>query len=76
MNGFPVCTDVISELTRDVPDARTVAFFVEHDELWVSTIILHELNFRIGLLPPGRHRDKIGANSSTFVLEFSANSTT
>lgn len=70
MNGFLVDTNVISELTRAVPDARVVAFFVEHDELWVSTIVLHELNFGIGLLPPGRRRDRIGAILSTFVSEY------
>ena len=70
MNGFLVDTNVISELTRDVPDARVVEFFVEHDELWVSTIVLHELNFGIGLLPPGRRRDRIGATLSTFVSEY------
>ena len=70
MNGFLVDTNVVSELTRDVPDARVLAFLVEHDELWLSAIVLHELDFGIGLLPLGRRRDSIGAILSTFVTEY------
>ena len=70
MNGFLVDTNVVSELTRDVPDARVLAFLVDHDDLWLPAIVLHELDFGIGLLPPGRRRDSIGAILSTFVTEY------
>ena len=70
MNGFLVDTNVVSELTRDVPDARVLAFLVDHDDLWLSAIVLHELDFGIGLLPPGRRRDSIGAILSEFVTEY------
>ena len=70
MNGFLVDTNVVSELTRDVPDVRVLAFLVDHDDLWLSAIVLHELDFGIGLLPPGRRRDSIGAILSAFVTEY------
>ena len=70
MNGFLVDTNVVSELTRDVPDARVLAFLVDHDDLWLSAIVLHELDFGIGLLPPNRRRDSIGAILSEFVTEY------
>ena len=70
MNGFLVDTNVVSELTRDVPDARVLAFLVDHDDLWLSAIVLHELDFGIGLLPQGRRRDSIGAILSAFVTEY------
>ena len=52
MNGFLVDTNVVSELTRQAPDARVLAFLRDHDELWLSAIVLHELNFGLDLLPP------------------------
>ncbi len=70
MNGFLVDTNVVSELTRQAPDARVLAFLRGHDELWLSAIVLHELNFGLDLLPPGRRRDRIGATLSAFVTEY------
>ena len=59
MNGILVDTNVISELARDTPGSQIISFFVEHDELWLSTIVVHELKFGIELLPLGNRRDRI-----------------
>ena len=59
MNGFLLDTDVISELTRETPSPKIISFFVEHDELWLSAIVVHELKIGIELLPPGNRRDRI-----------------
>ena len=67
MKGFLLDTNVVSEPTRDAPDPRVVAFLSRHDELWLSAIVLHELEFGLGLLPPGRRRDGIDAALSAFV---------
>lgn len=70
MNGFLIDTNVVSELTKDVPDARVLAFLIEHQNLWLSTIVLHELEFGVCLLPPGWHRDKISMALLTFLTEY------
>lgn len=70
MNGFLVDTNVISELTKKAPDARVLAFLRDHDELWLSAVVLHELNFGLNLLPAGRRRDSIHATLSAFAAEY------
>ena len=70
MNGFLIDANVVSELTKNVPDKQVLAFLSEHDELWLSTVVLHELHHGVGLLPSGRRRDGIVAVLSAFVTEY------
>ena len=70
MTGVLLDTNVVSELTRETPDSRVLAFLAGHDNLWLSAVVLHELDFGVGLLPPGRRRDGIGAALSAFVTEY------
>ncbi len=69
MNGFLLDTNVVSELTKDVSDSRVVAFLAAQGDLWLSTLVLHELEFGLHLLPLGR-RDRIRAALSAFVAEY------
>ena len=71
MSGFLVDTNVVSELTRRKPDSRVLDFLIKHQDLWLSAIVLHELNFGISLLPPRKRRQHIGAIVTAFVTEFS-----
>ena len=70
MTGVLLDTHVVSELTRETPDSRVLAFLAGHDNLWLSAVVLHELDFGVGLLPPGRRRDGISAALSAFVTEY------
>ena len=70
MNGFLLDTNVVSELTKKEPDTRILAFLRGHDGLWLSAIVLHDLNFGLSLLPPGRYRDSIEATLSAFATEY------
>lgn len=70
MNGYLLDTNVISELTKDAPHPRVTAFLAAQEELWLSAIVLHELDFGIDLLPPGRRRDSISATLAGFVAEY------
>ena len=70
MTGVLLDTNVVSELTRETPDSRVLAFLAGHDNLWLSAVVLHELDFGVGLLPPGRRRDGISAALSAFVTEY------
>ena len=67
MRGCLLDTNVVSELTRDAPDPRVVAFLSGRDELWLPAIVVHELELGLALLPPGRRRDAIDAALSAFV---------
>ena len=69
MSGTLLDTNVISELTRDEPDARVISFLSRHRELWVSSIVLHELEFGLRLLPPGSRREGLRSVVSKFVTE-------
>lgn len=70
MNGFLLDTNVISELTRDAPHPGVTAFLDAHSELWLSAVVLHELDFGIDLLPAGRRRDSISSTLAALVAEF------
>lgn len=70
MTGYLLDTNVISELTRNVPAPPVVAFLSEHQDLWVSTIVLHELEFSLRLLPLGQRRDRLHATLSEFIAGY------
>ena len=53
MNGFLLDTNAISELAKDALHPRVTVFLAADEELRLSTVVLHELDFGIDLLPPG-----------------------
>ena len=53
MSGFLLDTNVVSELTRSVPDSQVMAFLAEQDDLWLSAMAVHELEFGLQLLLTG-----------------------
>ena len=61
MSGYLLDTNVVSELTNDVPNAEVVAFLLQHDDLWLSSVVIHELEYGLRLLPDGRRRDRLYA---------------
>lgn len=70
MTGFLLDTNVISELARNVPAPPVVAFLSKHQDLWTSTIVLHELEFGLRLLPLGQPRDRLRATLSEFITGY------
>ena len=70
MSGILLDTNVISELTKDEPDARVISFLNLHQELWVSSIVLHELEFGLRLLPRGRRHEKLQSAVMEFVTKY------
>lgn len=70
MTGYLLDTNVISELTRNAPAPPVVAFLSEHRNLWLSTVVLHELEFGLRLLPLGHRRDRLGTALSKFITEY------
>jgi len=70
MSGFLIDTNVISELTNAVPSIRVRSFLSTQSDLWFSTVVLHELNYGIELLPQGRKRKRIDSAISKFLAEY------
>lgn len=70
MTGFLLDTNVVSELTRGRPDPRVIAFLSGQPELWLSTLVLHELEFGLELLPRGARRDALQEVLAAFIAEY------
>ncbi len=56
MTGCLLDTNVVSETMRRDPDPRVSAFLIGHDGLWLSSMVIHELEFGVRLLPQGSRR--------------------
>lgn len=57
MTGFLLDTNVVSEAIKPVPDPRVTEFLHDrHDRLWLSVVVLHEMEYGVHLLPRGRRR--------------------
>ena len=67
MTGFLLDTNVISELTRPQPDSNVIAFLQAEPDLWLSTVVLHEIEFGLQLLPEGKRRERLEQAVSALV---------
>ena len=70
MTGFLLDTDVVSELTKDAPDARVVAFLSSQTDLWLCAVVLHELEFGVRRLPEGNRREGLRRSLAAFVTAY------
>lgn len=61
MTGYLLDTNVISEVTRDVPDPRVMDFLAERDVVWVSSILVPEVQYGVRLLPQGSRRSRLAS---------------
>ena len=59
MIGVLLDTNVVSETVRPEPDERVLRFLSVDHQFWLSTIVLHELDFGVRMLPLGQRRDRI-----------------
>ncbi len=71
MSGYLLDTNVVSELSKQIPHPAVADFLVDtHDELWLSVIVLVELNLGVKLLPEGRRRNRLSDWLSQLMLDF------
>ena len=60
MTGFLLDTNVVSEMLKPAPDAGVTEFLrTRHDSLWLSVVVLYELEYGVHLLPAGRRRFRL-----------------
>ena len=70
MTGYLLDTNVLSELSRDVPNPDVVAFLSDADDLWLSSVVIHEIEYGLELLPAGRRRDLLCEIQSSVLLAY------
>lgn len=70
MTGYLLDTNVISETMRSTPHVNVVAFLAEHDDLWLSSVVLHELEYGVRRLPQGQRRSVLQAALLRFTSEY------
>ena len=70
MSGFLLDTNVLSELTREAPHPGVIAFLAEQEDLWLPSLVVHELEYGVQLLPQGRRRDHLQALLASIVATY------
>jgi toxin FitB len=63
-------TNVISETTRQVPNAHVLGFLASLDHAFVSVVTIHELHFGICRMPLGRRRTDLATAVDRFFTTF------
>ncbi len=70
MNGYLLDTNVISEVIRSTPHARVVTFLTQHNDLWLSSIVIHELEYGLQRLAQGQRRSSLQDSLREIVAEY------
>ncbi len=70
MNGCLLDTNVVSELTKQDPHPGVLSFIDTQDEVWLSAIVIYELEMGVQLLPQGRRRDRLRDWLTSIVSDF------
>ena len=71
MTGFLLDTNVVSEMLKPAPDGNVAKFLRErHDRLWLSVVVLYELEYGVRLLPRGRRRLRVATLVAGIVANY------
>ena len=70
MTGLLVDANVLSEMSRPRPEPSVVSFFAQNDDLWLSVIVLHELEFGIQRLEVGSRRERYRDTLSDYIARY------
>ena len=70
MSGFLLDTNVVSEMTKDHPDEFVNDFLDRQSELWLASLVVHELQFGLYRTPPGRRRDRLEEDLATLLSAY------
>lgn len=70
MTGCLLDTNVLSEMTRQSPDPRVLSFLGQETDLWLSTVVIYEVEYGLRLLPSGRRRDLLTATYDSITGQY------
>ncbi len=59
MTGILLDTNVVSEITRDSPDQSVIGFLDQQPDVWIASLVVHELEFGLHRAPRGRRRERL-----------------
>ena len=71
MSGFLLDTNVVSEMTKSRPSPLVISFLAQSTDLWLASLVVHELEFGLQLAPSGQRRDRLRADISRFLNVYS-----
>ena len=70
MSGYLLDTNVVSELIKRSPHPGVINFLDAHDDIWLSAIVVEELELGVQLLPEGRRLDELRAWLTNLLEDF------
>ena len=70
MTGYLLDTNLVSELSNDVPNPGVISFLIEHDDLWLASVVVHELEYGLQLLPEGQRRNRLYASHEDILTRY------
>ena len=70
MTGCLLDTNVVSETMKSAPNSRVTAFLVENDGLWLSSMVVHELEYGVRWLPQGNRHSLLREALQRLVSEY------
>ena len=70
MNGYLVDTNVISEVIRSTPHACVITFLTTHEDLWLSSIVIHELEYGLQRMAQGQRRASLQDGLLGIITEY------
>ena len=70
MSSYLVDTNVVSELVKRSPHPAVVNFLSAQNDLWLSVIVVEELELGVRLLPEGRRQDGLKGWLSKMMEDF------
>jgi predicted nucleic acid-binding protein len=70
VRGFLLDTNVVSEMTKSRPSLQVIAFLAQPADLWLASLVVHELEFGLQLAPPGRRRERLRADISSLLARY------
>ena len=70
MSGHLLDTNAVSEMSKPTPNQLVIDFMDDNDDLWLSSIVVEELELGVQLLPQGRRRESLRQWLSEVLADF------
>ena len=70
MSGYLLDTNVVSELAKENPNEAVLRYLDSQIDLWLSAIVVEELELGVQLLPEGRRRNDLRGWLSKILADF------
>ena len=58
-------------MMKSRPSPQVVAFLTQPAEMWLASLVVHELEFGLRLMTPGRRRERLRADISSLLTRYS-----